>query len=410
MTSRFRQLPPAGAPLRLSDLREWTRRALASGDAVEALNGDLCRRTGVSRAFAMGSGRGALTVLLQALHALAPAGRDEVIVPSYTCYSVAASVVRAGLRVRVADVDPATLDYAPASLAAAEWTRVLAIVATNPYGLPSNLPALQRTAAAAGAFLIDDAAQSLGARVAGRPSGGWGHAGILSFDKGKTVPALRGGAIVTNDPAVAAAVEAAVRRLPAPRSSPVSVARALATAILSHPRLYWMPNGIPALGLGQTIYSTDFTLGRPEAVLAALAQTMLRRLEALTDGRRRHAAALTSALTGLTGVAVPRPLAGAEPAWLRFPLLVASADGRDRLLGRLSAAGLGASGSYPGAIVDIADARAALVNPGTPMPGGRHVARHILTLPTHPFVTPRDLEHAIAACRAAASLPLEAAS
>ena len=38
-------------------------------------------------------------------------GRDTVVVPAYTCWSVAASVVRAGLRVRAVDVDPLTLDY-----------------------------------------------------------------------------------------------------------------------------------------------------------------------------------------------------------------------------------------------------------------------------------------------------------
>jgi dTDP-4-amino-4,6-dideoxygalactose transaminase len=327
------------------------------------------------------------------LRSLAAGDRDEVVLPSYTCYSVAAAIVKAGLRPRVVDIDPDTLDYAAVALAGADYRRVLAIIAVNPYGLPSDLPAIVASARAHGAFVIDDAAQAMGAMVGGRPSGSWGDAGLFSFDKGKNVPAVHGGVVVTGSTEVAAAVTRQLAGLPGPSlaSTAADVVKALASAVLLRPRLYWIPNAIPQLGLGRTVYSTDFPLGPPGRALTALAQVMIDRLDEFAAARRRNAAALAAGMARLPGFRAVAPRPGSEPASLRFPLLAADERTRSRALSDLRAAGIGASGSYPEAIVDIPELQGALAGGTAAAPGGRHVARHLVTLPTHPYVTGDDI-------------------
>ena len=60
--------------------------------------------------FLVSSGKAALTLILQALKELHPE-RNEVLIPAFTCYSVPSSIVRAGLKVKLCDISPDTLDF-----------------------------------------------------------------------------------------------------------------------------------------------------------------------------------------------------------------------------------------------------------------------------------------------------------
>ena len=248
-----------------------------------------------------------------------------------------------------------------------------------------------------GAFLIDDAAQAMGARSGSVLSGTWGDAGLFSFDKGKCVSAVDGGAIVTQSDAIVAAIRAEMEA--SPRSSATDsiagVTKALAYFALLRPSLYGLPAKTPQLGLGRTIYTTDFPLGGPPRALAALAATMLARLDEFTRARTTNAEAMVKALRGVPGVQVPRVATGSAPAYVRLPLIVEDELVRDCVLGGLNAAGIGASGSYPASIVDIPDLRGVLVGAAGEARGGRYVARRVVTLPTHPFVTAVDVQVAI---------------
>ena len=82
----------------------------------------------------------------------------------------------------------------PAALERCDFSRVLAVVTANLYGIPNALPDLERIARERGVYLLDDAAQSLGARLGGRAVGTFGDAGLYSFDKGKIICTIQGGA------------------------------------------------------------------------------------------------------------------------------------------------------------------------------------------------------------------------
>jgi dTDP-4-amino-4,6-dideoxygalactose transaminase len=169
------------------------------------------------------------------------------------------------------------------------------------------------------------------------------------------------------------------------------VAKALAYFTMLRPSLYSIPTRIPQLALGKTVYDTEFPLHQADSVLMALGLVMMRRLDEFTDARRANAAALLAGLKSMSGVASITPRARAVPVYLRLPVLFSNGPARDAALQELTAAGIGASGSYPGSLVDVPQLRSAIVNPADSASGGRQVARRIATLPTHPFVTSKDV-------------------
>jgi perosamine synthetase len=389
-----RYVAPAGAPIRAVDLARWLARSLSYGEPAAVLQQQFRHRFGAQHAFLTTTGRAGMTVLFRALRRLAPADRDEVVVPSYTCYSVAASAVRAGLRPRVVDVSPDTLDYDFDDLARTDFSKVLAIVATNLYGLPNDLPALARLAKTNGVFLIDDAAQAMRAIVGGRMSGTWGDAGLYSFDKGKNVAAIDGGVIVTASDSVAHAVAAECEQLPVASLAETSaaVAKALIYAAMLRPWLYWIPNAIPQLELGKTVYTTAFAIDRPSRALTSLASTMMPRLDHFTDTRIRNAQALLEATRGLAGIRTIRCGATAMPVYLRLPILVGNPDLRRRIIATLNEHGIGATGSYPASLADVEGLRDSLADRTPHADGGRQIAKQIVTLPTHAFVHRSDID------------------
>jgi perosamine synthetase len=390
-----RYLAPAGAPIGAIDVARWVP-TLAAARPVSALRDGLRERFGPSHYVLTSTGRAGMTLLLRAMRQLSP-DRDEVVLPSYTCYSVAASAAKAGLKVRLVDIDPATLDYDPARLAATDFSRVLAIVATNLYGLPGQLPVLAGFARARGAFLIDDAAQAMGAKVGGLASGTWGDAGLFSFDKGKNVCAIDGGVLTVGADDLAAALDREVAGQPGPPvlTSAVHIAKALAYAVLLRPSLYGLVTRIPQLELGKTVFTTDFPLDGPDPALAALAATMLPRLDTFTAARRANAAAYLERLAVVPGIRTITPVATAEPVYLRLPILCATASVKHRAIAALTSAGIGASGSYPASLADVPEVQALMADRPVSADGGREVARCIVTLPTHPYVTLRDIDRAV---------------
>ena len=319
----------------------------SSEDVAAGLRRAIADRFGVRHSVLTSTGRAGLTVLLKALRRLSGPNAIEVILPSYTCFSVAASVVKAGLVPRIVDISPETLDYSRERLERTDVSRVLAVIATNLYGMPNDLPGLSAFARQRHLFLIDDAAQAMGASVGARSSGTWGDAGLYSLDKGKNVSAIDGGIVVTNVDDIAAALREEMADLPAPHAaeSGISVLKAFAYAACLRPSMYWIPNSIPQLGLGQTVFSTDFPLAGPSRPLAGLALTMLDRLDEFTWRRVANATSLRQGLKNCLGVRLVQKRAGAVPVYLRLPLLVSDAANQRRLIDALGDVGIGATGS-----------------------------------------------------------------
>jgi perosamine synthetase len=393
---RRRHVAPAGSPIHAGDLLRWTGRVLSGRRQIDALRETVCGTFGVPHCFPVSTGRAALTLLLQALSRLSP-DRREVIVPAYTCFSVPASIVKAGLTPRVVDVHPDTLDFSAEALSTIDGRHVLAVIATNLYGMPNDLPALSQAARQMGTFLIDDAAQAMGATVGGRGSGTWGDAGLYSLDKGKNISAIDGGLLVTGSADVAREIERGWRDLGRPGAVAVAkdAAKVVAYAAMLPPSIYWIPRSIPQLGLGLTAFTTEFPLDAMPSMLASLALTMLPRLPAYNAQRAANARLLIDGLAGVAGVRVVATTPGASAVYLRLPVLVDDPAMQAPLLAALDRAGIGATGSYPTSLADVSALRPRLANPDADVAGARHVAARIVTLPTHPYVSAADLQRIV---------------
>ncbi len=130
----MRHLAPAGTPITSSDLSAWLKTIFISSETLHNFRQEICDRFRVKHVFFLSTGRAAMVVLLQVLSEVSGGKKDQVIVPSYTCFSVPASIVKAGLKVRVCDVDPRTLDYKYDKLSQFDFSRVLCIMPANLYG------------------------------------------------------------------------------------------------------------------------------------------------------------------------------------------------------------------------------------------------------------------------------------
>jgi dTDP-4-amino-4,6-dideoxygalactose transaminase len=130
------------------------------------------------------------------------AGRSEpmgeVIIPSFTFLAGPAAIVWNNLRPVFVDVDPATTNVVPQSLAAAITPRTVAISACHNFGNPCDVPALEAVAAEHGLPLVIDAAHGFGASVHGRPVGAGATAQVFSLSPTKLLVAGEGGIVATN--------------------------------------------------------------------------------------------------------------------------------------------------------------------------------------------------------------------
>lgn len=394
----FRLVPPAGTPLPVRMIVRSLGPASAHDDGAKDA---LLERLGSRHVFWVSSGRAALTVLLRALRQ--GSARREVVIPAYTCFSVPSAIARAGLTIRLCDVDPKTLDLDLNALVRLDLSRTLCIVPSSLYGMPGDLIGLEAIARSFEALLIDDAAQCLGARHDGRLCGTFGDAGFYSLGRGKGITTMGGGVLVTSRDDLARSIEQEVRALPRATARDVvtAVAGSLAYAGMLTPSRYWLVDRIPFLELGGSRFEPDFPMTRLSAYQRRLAEQLLPLADAFNVGRRHRAEQLRSGIDGVEGIEIPRPVPGAHPVYLRFPVLTRDTAHRSDLLARLRAVGIGASASYPTAIGDIPGIAGYLAPDQAPCAGARSIATRILTLPTHPGVTPRDVEQMVTIIRKA---------
>ena len=198
-------------------------------------------------------------------------------------------------------------------------------------------------ARASGAFLVDDAAQALGATVDGRPCGTFGDAGFYSLGRGKNISTMGGGILVTHRDDLAQLIQKEVNELPHPSSLNVfsSTLNSLLYAGMLSPSRYWILDRIPLLGLGLSTFDPNFKITKLSRYQERLAAQVLPLLDSYNRIRQANAYQLIQGINGIEGIEIPRPVNGANPVYLRFPILARDEKHRSRLINRLKAAGIG---------------------------------------------------------------------
>ena len=171
------------------------------GPRLEAFEKDCAAFLGVKHAFGVSSGTDAL---LLALMALGIGEGDEVLIPSFTFFATAGSVARLGATPVWVDVNPHHFNIDLADAARKVTSRTQVIMPVHLFGQSSDLDALQAFASAHRLRVVEDAAQSMGARWKGRPTMSMGDFGATSFFPSKNLGGMGdSGLVTTSDDALA---------------------------------------------------------------------------------------------------------------------------------------------------------------------------------------------------------------
>lgn len=338
------------------------------GPEVAELEARLEAFTGARHAITCASGTDALVLALMA-RGLAPG--DAVLVPTFTFVATAEAVALLGGVPVFADVRADSFNLDPAGLEAGlrsaldAGARPAGVIAVGLFGQPAEMEPIQAFCDAHGLWLIDDAAQSFGASLAGRPVGRLAALTATSFFPAKPLGCYGdGGAVLTDDPRAA------------------EVIRSL--------RIH---------GQGRDKYD-NVRIGINGRLDTLQAAVLLEKLDIFEDeirAREKVAARYARALDDVVGV--PRLRPGATSVFAQYTITVP--DGRrDDLARRLAADGI------PSAIYYRTPLHLQTAYRGFPVAAGglavaERLAGEVLSLPMHAYLDEAVQERITAAVRAA---------
>lgn len=339
------------------------RQSFIMGAEVGQLEDAVARLSRTKHAIGCASGTDALMLPLKALD-LQPG--DEVITTPFTFFATAGAIHNAGGTPVFVDIDAATFNIAPAAVEAAVTPRTRAIVAVHLFGQMAAMEDLLPIARRHGLALIEDAAQSIGARR--RVDGSWrvagelGTVGTLSFFPSKNLGAYGdGGMMVTQDDALAERL----RRL----------------------RLHG--------GSKQYFHDEVGFNSRLDTLHAAVLLAKLPHLADWSAARARHAARYTEAFGGHPAICPPRTDPANEHIFNQYTIRVPR---RDELQAHLKARGIGNSIYYPLSL-HLQPCFAHLGYAKGSLPVSEAATEQVISLPVYPELTEAQQQTVIDAVR-----------
>lgn len=326
------------------------------GPEVEAFETEFAAYCNVQHCIGVANGLEAIHLLLRAYGIGAG---DEVIVPSNTFIATWLAVSQCGATPVAVEPDPATHNLDPQRIEAAITPRTRAIIPVHLYGQTADMDPINTLAEKHRLVVIEDAAQAQGARYHGRRACGLGHAAATSFYPGKNLGALGdGGAVLTNDAAIAAKV-----RLLRNYGSPVKYQHSEAG------------------------YNS-----RLDELQAAFLRVKLSVLDAWNERRRAIANTYHAQLAGLP-LTLPHVPQWAEPVW---HLYVVRSTARDAFQQALTAQGIGTVIHYP-TPPHLQPCYAEFAAQQLPL--AEQLAGEVISLPVSPLQTDAETQRVIDAVR-----------
>ena len=335
------------------------RQGFIMGPEIRELEAQVAALSGAGYGIGCASGTDALLLALKSLD-LQPG--DEVITPSFTFFATAGAIHNAGGTPVFVDIDADTFCLDPLSVEAAITHRTRGIVAVHLYGQMAEIELLLRLAQSHDLPLIEDAAQSIGARrrINGEwhAAGGLGTSGTLSFFPTKNLGAWGdAGMVVTNDESLAT--------------------RLRAMRVHGGAREYY--------------HDEVGTNSRLDSIQAAVLLAKLPHLESWSAARRGHAADYTEAFAETPEVVPPPTDPANEHIFHQYTI---RADQRDALQQHLNASGIGNKIYYPLALhlqpcfTDLGCQRGSLPVTETAMD-------EVISLPVYPEMQREQLDRVV---------------
>ena len=281
---------------------------ISEGAEVEAFERAFAAFVGLSPVLSFYSGTAALhTALL--LAGVGPG--DEVVSTPMTAEPTNLSILHAGGRVVWADVDPASGNIDPDSIAAAITPRTRALMVVHYGGIPAPMARIRAIAAAQGVPVIEDCAHALGARYGGEPIGRGSEYAMFSLQAIKHLTTVDGGML--------------------------ALGREQESARCRRLRWFGIDRKAPRTDVDVSEAGYKYHMNNVNAVIGSV------QLAHIAPVIRRHidnGRWLDRALAGIAGIELLRWDAGAEPSYWFYTVL---ADRRDDLARMLASRGIGNS-------------------------------------------------------------------
>lgn len=377
----WRKQPPVLSPVSSRAILEGMRAAVGLlPETREDATAVLKQRYNARDALLTDSGTSALILALREI--LPPGG--TVAYPAYACIDLTTAAIGAGIRVRLYDVDPATLSPDLDSVRRVIERGVDGIVVAHLCGYPADVIGVRQLAVENGIPVIEDAAQCAGGTLRGSRAGALADVSILSFGRGKGTTAGSGGALLVRTPALADWTGRVRRELGAPSRGGLEIFILAAQRLLSHPLFYRLPASIPALQLGEMVYHPPRSARPMASASAAVLRSTLELEKQEVSGRCARARNLLSHISGLSDVVPVRPIAGGESGFLRFALLDAAGDREPR-------PELGALRGYPMTMDQHPQLAGVLLTGERAGRGSEFLRDRLFTVPTHSRIDQSDI-------------------
>ncbi len=266
---------------------------VARGKELEEFEQRLARYLGVKEVVTVNSGTAAIEVALRALGI----NNKEVITTATSCAPTANGIIHAGNKPVMVDISREDYNLDVEQIEKHITAETAAILPVHIYGRPANLGRIMEIAQKHNLPVIEDCAQSLGAKYQEKMTGSFGEVGCFSLNINKIISTGEGGFIATNNPQVA---------------EKARIIRNYGREISRSDYCY-------------TLFGHNFKFTNLQAALG-LAQ--LNKIDRLIAARRKNAAYLMGLLQDLPGVQLPGEGKGEFSVFFSFPLLLQQQSGR----------------------------------------------------------------------------------
>jgi dTDP-4-amino-4,6-dideoxygalactose transaminase len=320
-------IPRTKVNYRLSDLLKAFFIQESSGQFQQRLHHQLIKLLGTPNILLTASGRGALYILLKCLP------QCRVLIPAYTCKAVAEAAHLAGKEVLYGETELNGFNMSTDSLKDILNADTI-LIATHQFGIPCDIHAMIQYAREVGAFVIEDAAASLGSRINGQLTGTFGDAAFFSFDSTKLVNVpIKGGVLRVKDSELFTHCVTFQNKnnsiMPLSRKIHYLLLGAVLITI-EHPTLYRIFHNLKFHWRGRYTDDNDvfsprfnpFYLDRLSEWQAAILIPQVNQLDQIIADRQRLYNEYIQKLQGIESFTLPPTDSNNEWAPIRFPIII----------------------------------------------------------------------------------------
>ncbi|MDD5692144.1 MAG: DegT/DnrJ/EryC1/StrS family aminotransferase [Candidatus Omnitrophica bacterium] len=362
---------------------------------------DFKKYLGVPCALLTCSGTSAFYLILESLKKIST--RSTIIIPAFVCPLIPLAIKRAGLNIRLCDINRDNFDYDMDTLRkiCSEDNDILAILAVHLAGIPVDLEAIKETAGKKGILTIEDCAQSLGAEYKGKKTGSLGDFSFFSLCRGKGLTIYEGGLAITTRPEYAGLLADTAKEIIRADilSESLKTAELFGYSIFYRPELFWFAFRAPQIfwqlrnnpvrAMGE-YFTPDFPTHKVGAFREYIGHLNFPRLDEENGKQREKTDIYLNRLKDISGIKLITEPGQTKASYPYLTLIFEDTRRRNSCLDAFKDSGLGVSQIYLHAITDYGYLKDII--PAAECAHARELAEKTATLSTSSFLKDPDLE------------------